>query len=234
MLKTENREEWIPVYTSEGSNKESVLLTFADDLEAGNYTLECKNIKDISMEENELEESSTLTVESESETEVMTEQAEESLLQAHGIQVGIPAVLVLAAVFWLIHRKKSKKKKEKAAEAVQQPVSDQTQTVFDQGSMAERKTIVFQIKGRGDEVRMTIKNSMIIGRSKSCNLSFNDPTMSRQHFALTVKNGKIMILNLSKSSYTMVNDMKLADMEQTLHSGDRIRAGQTELMIKWE
>ena len=234
VLKTENREEWIPVYTSEGSNKESVLLTFADDLEAGNYTLECKNIKDISMEENELEESSTLTVESESETEVMTEQAEESLLQAHGIQVGIPAVLVLAAVFWLIHRKKSKKKKEKAAEAVQQPVSDQTQTVFDQGSMAERKTIVFQIKGRGDEVRMTIKNSMIIGRSKSCNLSFNDPTMSRQHFALTVKNGEIMILNLSKSSYTMVNDMKLADMEQTLHSGDRIRAGQTELMIKWE
>lgn len=234
VLKTENREEWIPVYTSEGSNKESVLLTFADDLEAGNYTLECKNIKDISMEENELEESSTLTVESESETEVMTEQAEESLLQAHGIQIAIPAVLVLAAVFWLIHRKKSKKKKEKAAEAVQQPVSDQTQTVFDQGSMAERKTIVFQIKGRGDEVRMTIKNSMIIGRSKSCNLSFNDPTMSRQHFALTVKNGEIMILNLSKSSYTMVNDMKLADTEQTLHSGDRIRAGQTELMIKWE
>ena len=81
---------------------------------------------------------------------------------------------------------------------------------------------------------MTIKNSMIIGRSKSCNLSFNDPTMSRQHFALTVKNGEIMILNLSKSSYTMVNDMKLADTEQTLHSGDRIRAGQTELMIKWE
>ena len=196
--------------------------------------MECKNIKDISMEENELEESSTLTVESESETEVMTEQAEESLLQAHGIQIAIPAVLVLAAVFWLMHRKKSKKKKEKAAEAVQQPVSDQTQTVSDQGSMAERKTIVFQIKGRGDEVRMTIKNSMIIGRSKSCNLSFNDPTMSRQHFALTVKNGEIMILNLSKSSYTMVNDMKLADMEQTLHSGDRIRAGQTELMIKWE
>ena len=153
---------------------------------------------------------------------------------AHGIQIGIPAVLVLAAAFLLIHRKKSKKKKEKAAEAVQQPASDLEQTVFDPGSMAERKTVVFQVKGRGDEVRMTIKNSMIVGRSKSCNLSFNDPTMSRQHFALTVRNGKILIMNLSKSSYTMVNEVKLTDAEKPLQSGDRIRAGQTELMIKWE
>ena len=100
--------------------------------------------------------------------------------------------------------------------------------------MAERKMVVFQVKGRGDEVRMAIKNSMIVGRSKSCNLSFNDPTMSRQHFALTVKNGKILIMNLSKSSYTMVNEVKLTDAEKPLQSGDRIRAGQTELMIKWE
>ena len=234
VMKTENGEELIPVYTSEGSNKESVLLTFANDLEAGNYTLECKNIKDISMEENALEENGSLTVEPESETEAVTEQAEESFLQAHGIQIGIPAILVLAAAFLLIHRKKSKKKKEKAAEAVQQPASDLEQTVFDPGSMAERKTVVFQVKGRGDEVRMTIKNSMIVGRSKSCNLSFNDPTMSRQHFALTVRNGKILIMNLSKSSYTMVNEVKLTDAEKPLQSGDRIRAGQTELMIKWE
>ena len=186
------------------------------------------------MEENALEESGTLTVESESETEAVTEQTEENFLQAHGIQIGIPAVLVLAAIFWLIHRKKRKKKKEKAAEEVQQPVSDQAQTVFDPGSMVERKMVVFQVKGRGDEVRMAIKNSMIVGRSKSCNLSFNDPTMSRQHFALVVKNGEILINNLSKSSYTMVNDIKLTDTEQTIHSGDRIKAGQTELMIRWE
>lgn len=233
VLKTENGEELIPVYTSEGSNKESVLLTFANDLEAGNYTLECKNIKDISMEENALEENGSLTVEFESETEAVTEQTEESFLQAYGIQIAIPAVLILAAIVYLI-RKKRKQKQEPEKKESQPSAESQKQTVFDPGSMAERKMVVFQVKGRGDEVRMAIKNSMIVGRSKSCNLSFNDPTMSRQHFALAVKNGEILINNLSKSSYTMVNDIKLTDTEQTIHSGDRIKAGQTELMIRWE
>ena len=233
VMKTENGEELIPVYTSEGSNKESVLLTFANDLEAGNYTLECKNIKDISMEENALEENGSLTVEPESETEAVTEQAEESFLQAHGIQIAIPAVLILAAIVYLI-RKKRKQKQEPEKKGSQPSAESQKQTVFEPGIMAERKMVVFQVKGRGDEVRMAIKNSMIVGRSKSCNLSFNDPTMSRQHFALAVKNGEILINNLSKSSYTMVNDIKLTDTEQTIHSGDRIKAGQTELMIRWE
>lgn len=233
VLKTENGEELIPVYTSEGSNKESVLLTFADDLEAGNYTLECKNIKDISMEENALEENGSLTVEPESETEAVTEQTEESFLQAYGIQIAIPAVLILVAIVYLI-RKKRKQKQEPEKKESQPSAESQKQTVFEPGSMAERKMVVFQVKGRGDEVRMAIKNSMIVGRSKSCNLSFNDPTMSRQHFALAVKNGEILINNLSKSSYTMVNDIKLTDTEQTIHSGDRIKAGQTELMIRWE
>ena len=233
VLKTEDSEELIPVYTSEGSNKESVLLTFADDLQAGDYILECQNVKDISMEENPLEGTSVVTIEPESETEAVTEQTEESFWQAHGLQIGVPAVLVLAAILVVIVRKKHKKKEEET-EALQQPSGAQEQTVFDPGTIAERKTVVFKIKGRGDEVRMTIKNSMIVGRSKTSNLSFNDPTMSRQHFALTVKNGEVWIMNLSKSSYTMVNDVKLIDTEQPLHSGDRIRAGQTELMIKWE
>ena len=233
VMKTENGEELIPVYTSEGSNKESVLLTFANDLEAGNYTLECKNIKDISMEENALEENGSLTVEPESETEAVTEQTEESFLQAYGIQIAIPAVLILAAIVYLI-RKKRKQKQEPEKKESQPSAESQKQTVFEPGIMAERKMVVFQVKGRGDEVRMAIKNSMIVGRSKSCNLSFNDPTMSRQHFALAVKNGEILINNLSKSSYTMVNDIKLTDTEQTIHSGDRIKAGQTELMIRWE
>ena len=233
VMKTENGEELIPVYTSEGSNKESVLMTFADDLEAGNYTLECKNIKDISMEENALEENGSLTVEPESETEAVTEQTEESFLQAYGIQIAIPAVLILAAIVYLI-RKKRKQKQEPEKKESQPSAESQKQTVFEPGIMAERKMVVFQVKGRGDEVRMAIKNSMIVGRSKSCNLSFNDPTMSRQHFALAVKNGEILINNLSKSSYTMVNDIKLTDTEQTIHSGDRIKAGQTELMIRWE
>ena len=233
VMKTENGEELIPVYTSEGSNKESVLLTFANDLEAGNYTLECKNIKDISMEENVLEENGSLTVEPESETEAVTEQTEESFLQAYGIQIAIPAVLILAAIVYLI-RKKRKQKQEPEKKESQPSAESQKQTVFEPGSMGERKMVVFQVKGRGDEVRMAIKNSMIVGRSKSCNLSFNDPTMSRQHFALAVKNGEILINNLSKSSYTMVNDIKLTDTEQTIHSGDRIKAGQTELMIRWE
>ena len=232
VLKNEDSEELIPVYTSEGSNKESVLLTFADDLQAGDYILECQNVKDVSMEENALEGTSVVTVEPEGETEAVTEQTEENFWQAHGLQIGIPAVLVLAAVFCFVHKKKKKKKEE--AEEVQQSSGAQEQTVFDPESIAQRKTVIFKIKGRGDEVRMTIKNSMIVGRSKSCNLSFNDPTMSRQHFALTVKNGEVLIRNLSKSSYTAVNDVKLTDTEQPLHSGDRIRAGQTELMMKWE
>lgn len=233
VLKKENGEELVPVYTSVGNNQESVLLTFDEDLKSGEYTLECQNIKDISMEENPLDEISTLTVETESETETGTEQTEEGFLQQYGVPAVIAAAVVAAVLIaWIV--KKKKQKKAESQPVLQETKEELEKTVFDPKSAVERKTVIFQVKGRGDEVRMTIKNSIIVGRSKSCNLSFNDPTLSRQHFVLLLRDGKMMIQNLSTSSYTMVNNVKLTGAEQELFQGDRIKAGQMELTIKWE
>lgn len=281
ILKSEE-EEFIPVYTSEGSAGDSVLLTFAEDFEPGSYELVCENLTDVSMEQNALEGSKSIQIEkvaeteteekaaaetgngagaeTESETETAaeteavteektetetvteTETATEALTETGSGSGGLSATLRFAAIpvaililililLILRKRKKDQKEQEKAAG----PVYEVRHKVeLDSGKNLENKTVFVRVSGRKEEMKLTVKNSMIVGRSNTCELSFDDPALSRQHFVLLVKEGKVMISNLSTSGFTLVNGVRLTQGEHPLNSGDRIRAGQLELVIRWE
>lgn len=305
ILKSEE-EEFIPVYTSEGSAGDSVLLTFAEDFEPGSYELVCENLTDVSMEQNALEGSKSIQIEKvaeteteekagaeaeseggngagaeaeseagaetggeggngagaetesetetaaeteavteeKTETEIMTETetATEALTETGSGSGGLSATLRFAAIpvailililILLILRKRKKDQKEQ--EEAAGPVYEVRHKVeLDSGKNLENKTVFVRVSGRKEEMKLTVKNSMIVGRSNTCELSFDDPALSRQHFVLLVKEGKVMISNLSTSGFTLVNGVRLTQGEHPLNSGDRIRAGQLELVIRWE
>ena len=147
----------------------------------------------------------------------------------------IPAILILILLLLILwKRRKDKKDQEEEEETAGSVYEVRHKVELDGGKNLEHKTVFIRVSGRKEEMKLTVKNSMIVGRSSTCELSFDDPALSRQHFVLIVKEGKIRISNLSTSSFTLVNGVRLSEGEHPLNSGDRIRAGQLELVIRWE
>ena len=97
----------------------------------------------------------------------------------------------------------------------------------------EELTVHFQARGQKDEIDVVVQKSMIVGRSAACELSFDDPALSRQHFSLEISEGGLWIRNLSQSGFTLVNGVKLQEKAVRLRSGDWIGAGQLQLRIRF-
>lgn len=77
-----------------------------------------------------------------------------------------------------------------------------------------------------------------LGRSSTCEISINDPALSRNHclFELrreTAKDGDVTlwVTDLASANGTLVNDEPLGADSKTLKPGDRITAGDTVLVI---
>ena len=69
----------------------------------------------------------------------------------------------------------------------------------------------------------------VMGRSRTCDITIRDPHLSRQHIALHVLSDGIRLTDLGSSNGCKVNDE--AVREKLLQAGDRIRLGETELLI---
>lgn len=230
-------ENLIPAFASPGSDKTSVVLSFADEIPAGEYTLECSNMKDCSMESNLLEAIGSVTI-------AGTEQAAESIDAATepkeetssfgltAILIVLAALLAAAAVFWKKFSKRSAVVTVENKAVLKENVSVSHHVVLEKKEL-EEKQVYFHVIGQKEEIPIVIKKSMIVGRSSICELVFDDPALSRQHFALELKDGGIMIRNLSSSGFTEVNGMKLGNQSRPLHSGDEIHAGQIRMTIRW-
>jgi hypothetical protein len=74
------------------------------------------------------------------------------------------------------------------------------------------------------------KAVMSIGRSKDCDVTVDDASVSRKHAELHLENGNVFILDLGSTNGTEVNG---APAKRTqLEHGDRIVVGQTELRFE--
>ena len=69
---------------------------------------------------------------------------------------------------------------------------------------------------------------IVLGRSGSADLSLNDLGISRQHCALTTRDGGVQIEDLGSASGTFVNGRRIAESVK-LQDGDRIVIGNTTL-----
>lgn len=246
----------IPVYASAQEGGTEAVLTF-DALPAGEYELRCVGLKDVSMEENEMDSSVSVLVEGETEG-TAAEQA------ASAAPPGFPAaaaaagvlIVVLAVVLLLFRKKKAQKRDEdrrtgrdgaapegtgSSRDAASEEAGAETVGVGLQPNrrvkvehrQLEELTVHFQAKGQKEEITVVVQKSMIVGRSAACELSFDDPALSRQHFALQIENGGLWIRNLSQSGFTLLNGVKLQEKAVRLNSGDWISAGQLQLRIRF-
>ena len=87
------------------------------------------------------------------------------------------------------------------------------------------------VGGRRD-ITVDIVQSIIVGRSRSCDVSIEDEKMSRQHFAITDRGGVFFIEDLHTTNGTIVNGQRIAVPRQ-LASGDRIQVGDVAMTVRW-
>ena len=69
-----------------------------------------------------------------------------------------------------------------------------------------------------------------VGRDENAVLSISDPLLSRRHFAITFEEGSDQIEDLGSHNGTRLNGAKVKG-KRTLRHGDRIEAGETELVF---
>ena len=77
-----------------------------------------------------------------------------------------------------------------------------------------------------------VVESIIVGRSKTCDFSIDDPNISRQHFSIELINKELYLQDLDSTGGTYLNGIKLYEKER-IRNGDIIAAGKTKMKIYW-
>ena len=80
--------------------------------------------------------------------------------------------------------------------------------------------------------RFTITEAGIrLGRSSSCEISIPDPALSRNQCLFELRYGSAWVTDLASANGTAVNGEELGTSSKELAPGDRIQAGDSELML---
>jgi uncharacterized RDD family membrane protein YckC len=75
------------------------------------------------------------------------------------------------------------------------------------------------------------EGEILLGRSRSCTVTLPDPSISRQHAKLMLREGKVRLRDLNSSNGTYVNDTRVHS-ETDVIDGDRIVLGETEMRFR--
>lgn len=71
-----------------------------------------------------------------------------------------------------------------------------------------------------------------LGRSSSCEIAVEDPALSRNQCLFEFRDGSIWVTDLASANGTTVNDEELGETSRELKAGDRVQAGDTELVVE--
>lgn len=230
---SENRKTGTEAVDSVSCDPDSNLiyvLTFENELEPGDYEISCVGITDLSMEANAVSNSISFLEEQKSWGERL----------AAGIQkwywVGlIAAAVVLSVIVFRFYRKV--KKGNGVVYVDETPVLASDVEVHKHVAIREQKGMEFfltvQVKeGAPETLKLRMQGSFIVGRSKICNLYFDDQQMSRQHFALEWKDNDMYVTDLQTTNGTKVNGMPV-HQRYRLQKNDKISAGSVDMRIRW-
>ena len=219
------------------NEKYVVDLVFDDALYNGTYTIQCQNIVDNTMEQNELTGKYTDKIDN-----VKSEYFYQSIW--FKIIVAVLLIIILIVVVYII-RKRKKNKKETFEDS-----STQSSVIYvDGGTITSRhadvhekieiveqkgKTITVDIIKNGQclkTIDMTIYQSIIVGRSSICDYYFNDDSLSRQHFVLEFDEN-LFVTDLDSRNGTKVNGIYIHS-KMKLSKNDTISAGNLEFKVRW-
>ncbi|MDO5574490.1 MAG: FHA domain-containing protein [bacterium] len=218
-------------------SKTSVVLTMAEDLIKGDYTVTCMNITDCSMEKNEISNEVEQYVDGvEAVTEVLEEvNPVKKFLQDWWWTLVIAGVLLLAVVILCVYKAVKKNGGIVYIDGKPSFVSKVSQKQHVSIEKPNGKHLILIANGKNKTpVKMEVElyDSLIVGRADICDVFFDDERMSRQHFALELMEDNVLITDLNTTNGTSVNGVKLGGRRK-LENHDLISAGSIDITIQW-
>ena len=87
--------------------------------------------------------------------------------------------------------------------------------------------------GDGEKKLDLAEGKLTVGRSRDCDVSIQEPSISRKHVFLTVGGGRILLQDLGSSNGTFTNSQQVKG-EAELRHGDVLRLGDAELVVEIE
>jgi len=109
-----------------------------------------------------------------------------------------------------------------ATKVVDAPAAAQTRQV--------RTTLGTLKKLPSDETVKLYDQTVSLGRSETCTVSFNDESVSRNHAEITFgPDGSVTITDLNSTNGVFVNDRKVSSSPVT--PSDKVRLGKAEFMV---
>ncbi len=77
-----------------------------------------------------------------------------------------------------------------------------------------------------------LKEVVVIGRLKTCDIALADPEVSRKHLAITLRGGRFYLTHLSSSNPTFINGVSLPrGKDRILNEGDRVQLSDHTVMV---
>lgn len=217
----------VPVAVTYDDEKAISVLKFSSLLPEGTLKINYHGITDNSMEKNLLD----------GETEIVIYQEEINRRDQNIYPwIGIFILVVTCLFFWRWRKrhKRGKKSEDLAdSDAVRLSKTERPVHVIVQEKKLEKKYIEMQIEGKEQPITVEINGSLIIGRSRTCDIYFDDAVMSRHHFALEMVDGMLYLRNLSKTAGTLVNGVMIGEKPYLLSSDDQITAGRISMKLRW-
>jgi hypothetical protein len=199
---------------------------------AGEYTLSVSGVQDIADTPNTVvSEDISFVVDG----EVPNQPTHYTLY----IFIGAIVLLLIILLIILMAVRKKRKSAQPVAPDAQIPKTQPMSTskpVISPVAASFRKSIRFAVidKGTpGETIEKRISRSLVIGRAKDCDLSFDDPEMSRRHCEITLEDGQIYANDLNATNTTIINGVPVHQRIR-LSSGDVLLIGETELRIIWK
>ncbi len=219
-----NRHELKVDSVSYESNTYTANLIFEKGIFFGEYNVSCVNITDNSMEKNDVTGSISQKMYGKSYEAVMFEETVAEYWLVLFIIILLIAGIISYAVIShrkgiVIHDKKIKFKDSIVDKERIIPLDTANISLFVTNGGSLNKNI---------EMRMY--KSLIVGRDKMCDLSFDDSMLSRQHFVIEENNNIYTIMNLSVTNGTLVNGVLLTEKRRLL-DGDIILAGNEKFVF---
>ncbi len=218
IVKTKQEEEDGKVWNISGVSYNSVdqtaVITFAEELYTGEYTLTCSNIRDASREHNTINQSYDFHFEGLDE---QMEKRKEFVRSYWWIAVILLVLIVCVIVIIMIKRKPPKVVEINADELIKADSRQIRLTITDR-------------KGAIKDVEWNVEGSLFIGRSDINNIYFDDDRLSKQHFVIEVTKMACYIEDLESTNGTFVNGVRMGTRRMLL-DGDVITAGREKFVF---
>lgn len=204
------------VSTKNNGNELLVTLSFAEELFTDQYVLLCNDIHDNSQDQNYMKDF-PIEFSIEDGLNRASVQRKEFIKSYWWI-----ALLVLVVILGVVIVTVIKKR----------PVVDGGMDP-EELTKADTKLIRLTITDRAGaikDVEWNVEGSLFIGRSKICNIDFDDDRLSKQHFVVEVTKMGCYIEDLESTNGTFVNGVKMTNRRMLL-DGDVITAGREKFVF---